>query len=146
MESIPAQVNSGCAADRHSQRAAWCPGRVFSGSSSLHMNAPVFESTGLITTLKIMVGHKCTFLIFSTAAIRRSQSTVSHTKRRPPTHGAALHERAQKATRHSLPGMGASPEGRRQKLLPRCKRGFLSTASSKLVLSSPGRTWVLTGP
>ena len=42
--------------------------------------------------------------------------------------------------------MGASPEGRRQKLLPRCKRGFLSTASSKLELPSPGSLWVLTGP
>ena len=28
----------------------------------------------------------------------------------------------------------------------RCKRGFLSTASSKLELPSPGRIWVLIGP
>ena len=42
--------------------------------------------------------------------------------------------------------MDASPRGRRQKLSPQCKRGSLSTASSKLVLPSSGRTWVLTGP
>ena len=30
VELIPAQVNSGCAVDRHSQRAAWCPGRLVS--------------------------------------------------------------------------------------------------------------------
>ena len=30
VESIPAQVNSGCAVDRHSQRDAWCPGRLVS--------------------------------------------------------------------------------------------------------------------
>ena len=30
VESIPAQVNSGCAVDRRSQRAAWCPGRLVS--------------------------------------------------------------------------------------------------------------------
>ena len=41
VELIPAQANSGCAVDRRSQRAAWCPRRVFSGSCSLHMNAPV---------------------------------------------------------------------------------------------------------
>ena len=29
-ELIPAQVNSGCAVDCHSQRAAWCPGRLVS--------------------------------------------------------------------------------------------------------------------
>ena len=37
------QVISSCAVDRRSQRAAWCPRRVFSGSCSLHTNAPVFE-------------------------------------------------------------------------------------------------------
>ena len=51
MELIPAQVNSGCAVDRHRQRAAWCPGRLVSAL----MFTPVFESNGLITTLKIMV-------------------------------------------------------------------------------------------
>ena len=30
MESILAQVNPGCVVDRHSQRAAWCPGRLVS--------------------------------------------------------------------------------------------------------------------
>ena len=30
VELIPAQVNSSCAVDRHSQRAAWCPGRLVS--------------------------------------------------------------------------------------------------------------------
>ena len=30
VESIPAQINSGCAVDRHSQRDAWCPGRLVS--------------------------------------------------------------------------------------------------------------------
>ena len=30
MELTLAQVNSGCAVDRHSQRAAWCPGRLVS--------------------------------------------------------------------------------------------------------------------
>ena len=30
VESIPAQANNGCAVDRHSQRAAWCPGRLVS--------------------------------------------------------------------------------------------------------------------
>ena len=37
VESILAQANSSCAVARHSQRDAWCPGRVFSGSCSLHM-------------------------------------------------------------------------------------------------------------
>ena len=46
---MPAQVNSGCAVDRHSQRAAWCPGRFFSGSCSLHMNAPVFARSLSVT-------------------------------------------------------------------------------------------------
>ena len=66
VELILAQVNSGRTVDRHSQRAAWCPGRVFSGSCSLHTNALVFESNGLTTTLEIMVGHKCTFADMST--------------------------------------------------------------------------------
>ena len=30
VELMLAQVNSGCAVDRHSQRAAWCPGRLLS--------------------------------------------------------------------------------------------------------------------
>ena len=30
VELIPAQVNSSCAVDEHSQRAAWCPGRLVS--------------------------------------------------------------------------------------------------------------------
>ena len=66
MELIPAQVNSGCAVDRHSQRAAWCPDVLFPRSCSLRMNTPVFESSGLITTLMIMVGHRCTYADMST--------------------------------------------------------------------------------
>ena len=41
VELMPVEVNSGCAVDHRSQRAAWCSRRVFSGSCSIHMNAPV---------------------------------------------------------------------------------------------------------
>ena len=55
MESILAQVNSGCAVDRHNQRAAWCPGGLVS--------ALVFLDTSLVKwlddSLKITVGYKC---------------------------------------------------------------------------------------
>ena len=80
VELIPAPVNSGCAVDRHSQRAAWCPGRVFSSSCSLHTNAPVFESNGLITTLKIMVGHKCTHADMSTRQVDTLQLQLTATE------------------------------------------------------------------
>ena len=45
-------------------------------------------------------------------ALRRSQPTITCTKRRLLIHGAALHERPvhRKQLRHSLPGMGASPK------------------------------------
>ena len=71
---IRTQVNPACVVDRHSQRAAWCPGRLVS-ACSLRMNTPVsiFESNGLKTTLKIMVGHRCTYADMSTRQVHTLQ-------------------------------------------------------------------------
>ena len=43
VESAPGQVNFGCAVDRHSQRAAWCLGRLVSALMFLDMQQ-VLES------------------------------------------------------------------------------------------------------
>ena len=70
MELPPTQVNSRCAVDRRSQRAAWC--------RSLHINASVFDSDGLMNTLKIMVGYKCTYADMSTKHVH-TLTTASKT-------------------------------------------------------------------
>ena len=51
------------------------PDVLFPRSCSLRVNTPVliFESNGLITTLKIMVGHKCTCADMSTKQVHTLQ-------------------------------------------------------------------------
>ena len=56
VELIPAQVNSGCARDRHGQRAAWCLGRLVSALMFVDTQQ-VLESR----QIKITVGYKCTY-------------------------------------------------------------------------------------
>ena len=46
---------------------------LFPRSCSLRMNTPVFESNGLITTLKIMVSHRCTYADMSTRQVHTLQ-------------------------------------------------------------------------
>ena len=57
VESIPAQVNSGCAVDRHNQRAAWCPGRLVSALKFLDTQQ-LLEPRQVAH--KITDGYKCT--------------------------------------------------------------------------------------
>ena len=72
MELILAQVNSGCAVDRQSQRAAWCLGRLVSALMFTQCEHSCLRVKCLRHS-QIMVGHRCTHVDVSTRQVHTLQ-------------------------------------------------------------------------